>query len=506
MESGDGRERVEGRALLPGEFLEGLKALGTVEEKLEVLLSFMRRALEGGDGHHFREFWEARKLCGEFFTQPLHPLMRTRLWSQYTDICHEARVLKNLFDEQSSFVSEQIEKAIETIEAELPSFHEKGEKLPPLAELATCPSLQKHVGRYEALYHELQYLNSFASRIASLRKELLKTEMRFKQRHKLLDRLSKLGDAVFPKRKQAISEVSVLFVEDVEAFVRSIQKNAPKGPALIEAREEIKRLQGIAKELTLGTDAFTKARAMLGECWESIKEALKEKRKAEHERREAFKKHRDELLEEIAKVKGEIDGKKLNQVEAKRAIHGLQRKMREVPLSHQDVVSVREQLRELDESLSQPAVREAKSFDARDDAAHAAWFKGFLDGLKGPFEEASLEEKLCVLSHEADEHVLSRVERLEVEEALAGLRDQVEAMRTRLFEAASDEGLGDELFALERLQSESKKLIDLWRKETSGSESDFSLAMRYTDLIQRERGRMQRMQALIDELSIDVEE
>ena len=407
---------------LPQEFLQKIEFLGSTEEKLEYALFFMQKALQEGGGHKFREFWAARKICTDLFTQSIHPLMRTRLWAQYTDLCREARVLKNIFDEQSSFLAEQIEKAIEVVESELPVFHEKGTHLPPVPEFAASFATQKHVGKYESLYHELKYLNSFASRIGSLRKELLKTEMRMKQKHRLLDRLAKLGDSVYPKRKQAISEVSALFLADIEAFLQEYALEGLKTTALFDAREEIKKLQEVAKMLTLGTDAFSKVRESLSQFWDRIKDILKERKKVETERRELSKTHREELLQEPAK---------------------------------------------------------------KDESFRQAQFQSFMERVKQSF---SSEEAFFSLGREAKDLSLPRTERLVVERELARLRE--EGVASCLEQAD----------ALERLLANCRQAIDMLRKETSGSTSDFTLAMQYTDLLEKERNLVLRIEEALEKL------
>ncbi len=487
-------------SVLPEEFLQKLASLGTVEEKLEHLLVFMQHALEIGGGHHFREFWDARKLCADLFTQDMHPSMRVRLWAQYTDICHEARLFREWFEEQSSFLSEQIEQAIGAVEAELPLFEEKGNHLPSLPELAACEAIKRHLERYEHLHHELQYLNSFASRIASLRKELLKTEMRYKSRHKLLERLSKLGDAVFPKRKQAISEVSALFLEDVEEFIRSTPCNEMRSHALFEVREEIKQLQEIAKILTLSTDAFSKTREHLSECWEAIKNILKEQKKAEHEKKELFRKSRDELFEEIKKVEKDVEEKKISSFDAKKALHDLSLKMRDVPLAHQDVRLLREMLQEAEKGVYEQAAQESKNLGKKEEKDRAIKYQSFIERLKNALEDKTFEgkeEALQNLSSEMQELRLPREEKWEAEKELARLRGEILDLG---IQQASKEISQEVLLALEHLRAECKRHIDTWRKQTSGSQCDFSLAIQYTDLIEEEKERIVRIEEAIEKL------
>ena len=196
---------------LPEKFLEELVALATPEEKLEHIIGFMQTALEGGGGHQFREFWEARRMCLDLFQLPINPTVRMHLWTRYNELCHEAKRVKELFEEQSSFVTEQIERAIEAIATDFSELESKLASMPQIEAFMACKTIAPHLDRYQILQHELDYLNSFATKITSLRKEVVKTDMKHKHKTRLLSRLWALGDAVFPRRKQVIADVSALF-------------------------------------------------------------------------------------------------------------------------------------------------------------------------------------------------------------------------------------------------------------------------------------------------------
>ena len=60
---------------------------------------------------HFKDFWEARRLCLPLFKENMNPKSRSLLWAEYIEISAEARKLKEILDEQSPFAVEQIELA-----------------------------------------------------------------------------------------------------------------------------------------------------------------------------------------------------------------------------------------------------------------------------------------------------------------------------------------------------------------------------------------------------------
>src|ERR1700733_14369049 len=72
-------------------------------------------------------------------------------------------------------------------------------------------TLEEKADFYTSLQAEINILNTQAARINSLRKELIKTEMRVRKKNKFFQRLSAAGDKVFPRRKELIQDVSHQF-------------------------------------------------------------------------------------------------------------------------------------------------------------------------------------------------------------------------------------------------------------------------------------------------------
>jgi hypothetical protein len=485
---------------LPKELLEELAALATPEEKLERIVAFMQAALEGGGGHQFREFWDARRMCLDLFQVPINPIVRVHLWTRYNELCHEAKRVKELFEEQSTFVTEQIEKAIEAVAADFGELESKLASMPQIEAFLACTTVLPHLDRYQILQHELDYLNSFATRITSLRKEVVKTDMKHKHKTRLLSRLWALGDAVFPRRKQVIAEVSTLFVEDVNAFIQSTFVGELKMHELFSAREEIQHLQGVAKLLTLSTEAFTTTRLRLSECWDSIKTILIERKKERAEQRETFKKHKDELVAEVDKVKAGIEGKSLNAAQAHRLLQQTGSKMRSMPLSHHDVRQVREQIEEVEGLLGEaeekrPFLTEHKSGRWKELVVQAEKLSETAEDM------ATLEEAFRTLEEEAAEENITKSERLELDHALSGVRGTIERLHeAHIVPTLTEEEMVAELSRLEQMRTDVRAQLETWRKASGGSGCDFSEALRYTELMEEERARLERIDELVARL------
>lgn len=489
---------------LPPEFLAKIEPLGTPEEKLDCTLALMQEILEGGGTHQFRQFWEARRLCLELFQPPIHPTSRVRLWMRYSELCREARRLKELFEEQSSFVTEQVEMAIDAVEDEFSSLEVKLTAMPEIEALRACKSIAGHIDQYQALQHELNYLNSFASRITSLRKEVLKTDIRYKQKARLLQRLRVLGDWVYPRRKQAIHDVSELFLADVASFIQKTFVGELKTHELVAAREEIKTLQTIGKLLTLSTDAFTRTRLQLSESWDSIKTVLKEKKKAQSEQRQAFRFHRETIEGEIERVRAAIEGGTLKVSDGQKELRTIDTHMRSLSLGHQDVRTLREKLGEIETLIEQkggadkkPARQEWQEQKAK---AHELCVRAeaIIDKSSEVFE---VEEAFDNLLHASNKQSLSKSDRLEFDRLCSKIRGKIETLRAeRLSSLAGDEEREEERAALDDMRSSIKEQLEVWRKASGGFGCDFSEALRYQELAEEEKARLERIQAMIAEL------
>ena len=191
---------------------------------------------------------------------------------------------------------------------------------------------------------QLNVLNVQASRINALRKELLKTEMRVRQKNKFFQHLSAAGDRVFPKRKELIKEISDLFVGDVDQFIKVHFGEKPSQESLYVLREEIKALQGIAKILTLNTHSFTQTRTRLSECWDLLKVEEKERKKERAHQRVVFKQNAEELQQSILTLKEALEKNEGTLAEAQKTIDTIVAKMRKTELGRDELKTLRENL------------------------------------------------------------------------------------------------------------------------------------------------------------------
>lgn len=260
------------------EFYAQFESTQSVEEKIQLILAFMRKALQG-KVPVFRDFWQAQRLCLPLFKETLDAIMRSKLWGEYTELSKEVRRLKATLDEQASFAAEQIDLALTSMEQEIEHVEEKAAQLLSIEFPKESHALQGKEEFYTSLQTSLSLLNQWASRLSSLRKEVLASTMRAKLKTSFLERLSKLGDRVYPKRKELVEQISTAYIADVDAFIAAHFGQVKSKLPFYTLKDEIKALQGFAKQLSLSSAAFNKTRESLSKCWDNVRAKEQERKK-----------------------------------------------------------------------------------------------------------------------------------------------------------------------------------------------------------------------------------
>ncbi len=328
-----------------------LQTLPAPEDKLQRVLQFMESALAAYHPPKFKQFWQVRELCFPLFKQNLPQATRTLLWDRYAELSKEARRLKEVLDEQSAFASEQIDIAIQGVESDLATIAERLESLEPDVGLAiNAKALASQNHWYAKVQYELNFLNSQAARINALRKELIKTDMRARKKNHFFQRLSALGDRVFPKRKELIQQLSVQFSKDIASFVSDhFSADYIQAPFYF-LREEIKALQSTAKILTLNAQVFRETRLQLSTCWDRVKELEKEKKKEHAQQRILFQEQVDVLKAQAEPLRYSPDTSTSSPEEAMQKLDALVASLRSLQWSREDIKDAKQYLFGLRES------------------------------------------------------------------------------------------------------------------------------------------------------------
>ncbi len=515
----EGQKGAESRTPNYEEFLNQLKELSSPDDKLELAIRFMEQALAQSGNPDFKHFWEVRKLCLDFFKEPVNPAMRSALWTKYSELSKEARRLKEILDEQTAFAVEQIDIAITALELEAERFEENLDKVPSVIFPETTGAFAEHLPFYENLQRKLNLLNAEASRVNLLRKELMKTEMRVRQKNRFFQRLSAIGDKVFPQRKDLIKEISQRFMADVDAFIAAnFPFNPKKSQPFHLLREEIKTLQGIAKILTLNTHAFNQTRLKLSECWDQIRVAEKELKKERTQQRTQSKDRLQSWLKQLEEIRVLYREQQKGARETDRALDDLGHQIRRSDLMRDDQKLLREEIdrfrKEVDEVLhAEKNAKEREEKEAQRQRQEA--FKELKNRLNALHKDAAtieledLKGQIEEINQQIETLTISKSERHELERALKPLNDL-------LFEREESQISlsGDEKQALNQLyeileqrrerQKEIKAQLQNLRKLSGSSGLDIEQAMLHNEKMQTERERLEKITQGIEEIEAKI--
>jgi len=491
-------------------FRESFEQEKGIEEKVSLAIEFMRKVLGQPVGVSIKDFWDAKKLCGPLFKEKMNPIKRNHFWSEYAELADEARRIKEIMDEQSAFSIEQIELAIEALEKDLEQYDDLIKQIPPSHFPSVSKSLEIKEKEYSSVQRELQLLKVLISRLDSLRKEILATDMRISHKNRILKRLSKLGDLTFPKRKELIKKVSEAFILEVESFVK---KRFPEGEEKLSVPyyvilNEIKSFQALAKFLTLNTQSFTKTRKMLSECWDKIKEHEKDHRIEMGELSEEQMKNFEVLSEKVtAFVAFCENGENLQRGKIMDEAQAIQDEMHNLSLSRDQVTNLRNQIQKArSEALDKIKGKATKAREAEKKKLED--LKEHLVGAIEKEESSSLEE-LQEMENKFKE-AFKQIS-LPHEKTLVFERNFSDLHSFILDKKGKKAGSKEELEALfderEALFEEVKNQMEVYRKEMGGSSLDFEKAMTYRELFDSAKihleKEMEALQQLEEKLNAD---
>jgi DNA repair exonuclease SbcCD ATPase subunit len=497
-----------------------LEKLGSAEEKIRHCLEFMRAALSDKTPR-FKDYWEAKRLCLPLFKETLPPHVRSLLWAEYIEISTEARHLKDTLDEQAAFAMEQIDLAIRAIETDLEKVEELVEQTSSWTLPEQCQTLQAKKELYTKLQRELNFLNTLAARVNSFRKEVIRTEMRIRFKNKFFDRLSKAGDKVFPKRKELIRQISAEFLADVKNFSQKCSAESLKDASIFDLREEIKALQILAKELTLDTQAFTQTRLELSKCWDFLKECDKERKKEMAEKREFFKKNVDLIMDKIRPLAERCQAETFSMDEAMKQSNDILSFMKTIELGRDEVRYLKD---EVTRARSPVFERMKKEQEAREKEIEESQrqrrdkiedFKRRLQEACDQVSEKTVEELLSMrdeLFKQLAALSATHAEKELLEHSLKELRDRIIDKKEKAIASLSDEERNSHQHLKQMLEEwkgqkqEIRIQLETYRKALAGSGFDFEKAMRYRQLMDEEKARLDKANNAIEEIEAKIEE
>jgi len=461
------------------EFLKNLEEKTGPEDKVELILGYMRDTLAQKGVPRFKDFWEARKLFHPLLKECTNPLFKSKAWNDFTAMTVEARRLKEILDEQSSFSVEQIELALKAIEADL---SDNAMSLAKVNLPKNVHAIARRQGEYSSLQSEINFLTTLSARLRALRKEVIETDMRIRQKNQLLKKISTLGDCFIPKRKTLIEKISSMFVEDVKDFEKR-HFDGESRVSLRNLREEIKSLQTVSKSFSLSSKSFHMSREVLSRCWETLAKKSDEEReqwKEDHAKAEEILKELDPKIEAFVKS---VSGGSLDPAQLEREREAMIEKIRKAGLArkieggllkkvHGAVDCAMAKAREKEEAAEKKAKEESEKRK-----------QSFFDALE---KDATLEE-LEKLQADFEQDPCDPLLGYQFEFSIICKKEQ----------AAQDGDLAAIYERLEKLQGALRSSVDGLRRDAGRSNLDFEAAILTSELLERGKALLEVVEAEI---------
>lgn len=495
-------------------FLTRLEEENEPELKVKMLVDFMQEALAQGGSPHFKLFWEARRRALELFREVKNPQSRTQLWEKYSELSKEARRLKDLLDEESAFNVEQIELAIQALEKDCAASKEQAERLSPLDLSKLSHYVDEDLNFFEPKQRELNLLNAHAARINALRKELIRIDMRIRQKNKFFQRLSEVGDLIFPRRKELINDLSDRFSVLVTQFKERHFSHAIRDSHFF-LRDEIKGLQGAAKLFTLSAQTFKSTRLLLSECWDLLKAEEKDLKKHRQEQKEIFKTNCHELTISLKEIADKFSSQEMDVGHAEKALSEFNHSMQDKELGRDEVRFLKEELSKVKDLVFAEArkVEEARIKEAQEkELERQAKFIEAQNNIKAFIEAAAtmegeaVEAKRDELIQEIHLLPLPKREKLELEKLFRPLKDLlVEKKEAELLKLPENDRqalaqLQEVLKERKARKQEQKTLVDELRTKAGSSGLDMIQALNLSEQLSEEKEKLEHLTTGIKEL------
>jgi len=496
-------------------FLLHLRKIDDPEQKLREALSLMREALATDGSPRLKEFWALRAFCLPLFQHPFPSYLRASLWQQYIDLATEAKKLRLLLNEHSTFAYEQIDLAICVLEKNIQQKEQ--EEIKERAKLSFKDVfLDTHrSGRYQVMQQEIAFLHSMGLQVQSLHKEILQIDMRVRNKRRLLNRLSRCGDSIFPRKKELIQEISQMLVCDIHSFAGSVRQNQEidwmRAGAL---RMQIKGWQSLSKSLTIHTQAFMETRDHLSACWDFLREQELAWKNRQTERAVLSKKALKELDPELQMfITWCQDGKDIEQMEKR--YRDFMEMARQKNLARPEWEEVRQAASRAKECVEdrlckeQVERRELDQLREEQRAYKAQQLQRDLVACMDQMEILSweeLEEQYKRIANDYKELNCNKSEKLAIELLFRKFKDvMLEKRKDSLLchsvhEREQYDALKTLLVQEQGRWMEVKAQMEVYRKLLGGSSLDFGSALEYQNLLCEEKEHLRKIEDAIEEI------
>ncbi|MGL4348005.1 MAG: hypothetical protein ACRCSV_00900 [Chlamydiales bacterium] len=499
----------------PDLFQETLTTLQDPIKRVRFCIDVMRESLSKPNYPAFVPFWEAKKCALESFKEISTPTVRCALWEEYIELAKEARNLNDILQEQNAFSIEQITLAVESLEKD---FDEEEKKI-ALMDRIDFPKEGYILREQEKVYNQnqlqLNFIHAMISRIQTIRRELIAIPISIKYKVKLLQKLSQLGNRIFPRKKQMIQEMSTLFYEDVQRFNEkyfqaTTTPQREKLPPLYLLKEEIKAFQKMAKVLSISSECFFSTRKLLSTCFETIKQKEKQRRQDYQEKKQKNQLEFESIYQEIQNFGKWITTESFSKKTYSEKLDEIYQNIEKIPFVHEQVKILRGELEKQQQLAEDKYLQKDPSHTSRNSSRREE-VANFLNQYKTTVEKAihmSIQELLDI-HEESNKQSLTLTFNLEEEiEYQAAQVDLQTTILQKQHEAAWEitdpiekaQSITDHLHKAFACKEEVKLHLESLRRLNSSSGLNFQQALLCRDCIQKARDHMEKINSSIEKL------
>jgi len=427
-------------------------------EDIVIPLAKMKAFIEAKEIQDWEEFNEAKKTFLERFKTLAQSLEKQQSWKEFTEYADSARALRKLQEEEGEFAAEMILKALDALDHEVDHWQAVKSHiyLPIFDKVAAFKPLKEAI--IEPLL-KFKFLAVKGQQLQDLRQELTKTGMRLSVKGKLFDRLSKLGDKIFPVKKEAAALVLEYFQQGLQGFCNKAEGEEDG----LELLFQIRIIQGFLKELVLKKGDYESIKKRLDPLWKKGT-LLKDKKELEmSEARLRSATLKTVIEEELKQIEQRVSEQQ--DQEALKAYEGLVVKMKDRQLLKSDYRTLKDQL----ENLCKPVFERKKAKELEKDL-----FMKQQDQLIQDKKE-QIFSKMQQTTDSAEKKVL-------LDTLLSLPLNVLEAYQYQHDYYRDTAAAITDLFALEKLYFELKQMQGSLRSDLFSSSLDFSLSMGLNEL------------------------
>lgn len=468
---------------------EELEKQSKADEKVRLCLDFMKKALSQSQDANFKVFWEAKAKCLEVFKEDLSLYIRERLWNEYLEINNQEKSLRAHLEKEASFAIEQIILAIDALQDEtenIPSLVAKTEDV-------NIPQLDIQSDLFESCQKELNVLNILAEKTQSLKKEIISTQIRYRDKNQFLKKLSVVADKIYPRKKTLIHEISEAFESDVALFSKSLTAPNIKAMRLFDIKDKIKKYQGLAKVLSLNTATFTKTKADLSGLWDKIKKMDDVRRKVSSEKKELYKKNFDQVQSNIDAIIKKNCEENVEEKTLLKEIEGLLSSMKQMELAKRDIKILRDKIEGLQDEILGKDTKEKEIFEKQELQKALDLKNEALELVRSKLKDKDLLDKVNILEEKRKSLSLSQKEDLLIE-------DLLKTASSIIPKAEGDIHADLQIFT--DFKAELKGRIEHIRKLLGGSAQDFEKAFIYQELLEKEKNLFKDLEKSIEKMEV----